>query len=139
MWGYIGMTVGAIVIAWNEAEQDADTIAAHKPVDHARGAWDRFWLVGLVAVLCGVWAAFRGDFAPLVSYWVYGLGVFGFLFRLFLNSMRTLPWYYMSRSNWYDTQFLNATGDVTHDRPVFAGALACVFELAVATSAVLVA
>lgn len=133
------MTVAALVVAWNEAEQDADTIAAHRKVDHWRGAWDRFWLMAFAATWCGVWAMFRGDFVPFVSYVVYGCAVFSFCFRLFLNGMRTKPWYYLSRSNWYDTQFLDATGDVTHDRPVLAGALACFFELAVATSAVLVA
>lgn len=133
--------------AWEEAEDDAETIANHGTINHGRA------LAGRVAVgaLCWACAALAGlatgtSLSPILLLIPAGWAWWTMLFRWTLNRARGLDWWYISPSNWYDWQFLRQftfgkmqQGEWIDSWPVWgrtesarrAGTLAYAFEAAV--------
>ncbi|MFO0447201.1 MAG: hypothetical protein ACK52I_00695 [Pseudomonadota bacterium] len=98
----------AVCIAFAEAWRDADAIAVNAPIDHAARWMDRAVITAvLMLVLVGLGA---------LSFWnsVYtAIGsafLFSAAFRYRLNTLRDLPFDYVSTSNVYDSVFIGLFG-----------------------------
>lgn len=133
------MIAEAIFIIWclacavKEAQEDYDLMIDHKPVHHTFSEWiDRAIIVvaGGVFILF-TWVLFAG--LPVIQWRLLlfipiGWAAFTMGFRYSLNSMRRKPWWYVSRSNGYDTVFLELTTSLWSDNVKLAGQVEYAFE-----------
>lgn len=103
------MALSGAVCGFLEAKEDADTIAAHKPINYAQSNSERLGLLTVSycviagAVMLVTWRL------PLVGSlcWIAAwLSAFTIVFRLRLNLLRGFDWRYISPSNRYDWFFL---------------------------------
>ena len=141
------MIAAAIFIIWTlacavkEAQEDYDLIVDNKPVHHTFSEWiDRaIIVVAGGAFIIFTWVLFAG--LPVLQWrllcWIpIGWAAFTMGFRYSLNSMRKLDWRYVSRSNGYDTVFLDLTATwsknlaelIIRDNVKLAGQVAYTFE-----------
>lgn len=147
----IGLMIWSLWVALNEARNDANDIAANRPINHKQGLWCRIVLVGGVCLLFAIPIAWReGSLWPLVRLVGVSWASFTILFRVFLNSMRGLDWRYVSPSNWTDRLWMSiASGRIMinhgpwyrvfepyRNRVNRAGTLAYCFEASVLIAAV---
>lgn len=101
------MAVCGAVCGYFEAQEDADTIAAHKPINYFQSNAERLGLLAVslcaIIIVClltvpvGWW-----DVVKLVAAWP---AAFTIVFRYRLNTLRGLDWRYISPSNRYDWFF----------------------------------
>ena len=104
----IFMAVCGAVCGYFEAQEDADTIAAHKPINYFQSNAERLGLLAVslcaIIIVClltvpvGWW-----DVVKLVAAWP---AAFTIVFRYRLNTLRGLDWRYISPSNRYDWAYL---------------------------------
>ena len=133
------MIAAAIFIIWTlacavkEAQEDYDLIVDNKPVHHTFSEWiDRaIIVVAGGAFIIFTWVLFAG--LPVLQWrllcWIpIGWAAFTMGFRYSLNSMRRKPWWYVSRSNGYDTVFLDLTASLWRDNVKLAGQIEYTLE-----------
>lgn len=104
----ICMAVCGAVCGYFEAQEDADTIAAHKPINYFQNNAERLGLLSVslcaILIVClltvpvGWW-----DVVRMVAAWP---AAFTIVFRYRLNTLRGLHWNYISPSNWWDYAFI---------------------------------
>lgn len=115
-----------IAIADLEAFEDAQKIAVNKSINHRDELIERCMTVVCAGLLLGGVFS-RWEWRTLL--WVPAAwGAFTIAFRYLLNRMRSKPWWYVSRSNRYDTLFLNLTGSTFRDNVTAAGQVAYITE-----------
>ena len=141
------MIAVAIFIIWclacavKEAQEDYDLIVRKVKVHHTFSEWiDRaIIVVAGGAFILFTWVLFAG--LPVLQWRLLlfipiGWAAFTIGFRCSLNSMRRKPWWYVSRSNGYDTVFLDLTATwsknlaelIIRDNVKAAGRVAYTFE-----------
>ena len=108
---FLTACVLAALIAWVDANADAQHILAGHPINHADGLTERS-VLGAVIVL-SLWAVAKHYGAT----WWHLLGLalafaaaFSIVFRARLNHRRSLPLTYVSLSNVYDSVFIRIFG-----------------------------
>lgn len=118
----------AVCLAASEAQRDADTIADNEPIDHSRRwVYRASTIFGLSIAATVVTLNHVG-----MAYAAIGAAfLFSAVFRYRLNTLRGLPFDYVSTSNVYDSVFIGFFG-------ANAGRAAYVTE-AIITAAALVA
>ena len=117
------------IIAYLEARNDTDAINNGLPINHKDELIERCVAVFMGGLLTCL--AFHAWEWRTLLWMPMAWGLFTPSFRWMLNRMRSKPWYYLSRSNCYDTAFLNLTGTVSNDNVIAAARLAYAGELAV--------
>jgi hypothetical protein len=89
-----------IWFAYAESIKDHRLIGQGVSIDHIRSWVARAVQVGLVGIVC--WGLLDGDWSDIVG----AAFLFASIHRFKLNKLRGLDWFYVSRSNKYDTLFL---------------------------------
>lgn len=126
----------AILMAYaiSEAKQDAETIAHHRPINHATELASRMTIAGLEAIgLMGLMWFGSHSWLSVTSLIPIGWSAWVMTFRAVLNVERGLPLDYISASNRYDSWFIRA-GEAIDVR---AGRLAYAVEALVLIAGVL--
>lgn len=118
-----------LAVACMEAVTDALAIAEDRKIDHASELRER-------VILCLAGGLFIAGLSRNMEWrtllWLPAAwGLFTPAFRWILNRKRGKPWYYVSRSNRYDTLFLNVTGSTFRDNVAAAGQAAYITEAVV--------
>lgn len=110
-----------LIYAYAEAKMDADSIKAGASIDHVDGFVRRVIVVFIMVVM--VLTLTLGGLCDMVLLMGMAYGLWTPAFRLILNLRRGKDWYYISRSNRYDTMWLNLNWDGRD-----AGIMAYLFE-----------
>lgn len=123
------MVLWCLISAWQEADNDRDKILAGRYVNHAMNLIRRVVIVGVGYVTAAI---FTRDYWALALFAPLAWSVFTMAFRLMLNLMRDLPWWYVNASNTYDSFWISINFLTTmEDDPERAGKMAYIFEAVV--------
>lgn len=111
--------------AYAEADIDAKNIAAGVPINHGNELAERIFNAGCIWAMGGmVMFMFTNNAWLSLPMAPMGWAWWTMNFRLRLNSKRRKDWRYVSKSNWYDWQFIKRTpAGITR-----AGTIAYIFE-----------
>ena len=99
----------AMALAWINATDDADDIAAHEPIPHGWAFWLRRAFSYAVPVT--VFALVSGNTSHLIAALIGGGALFAIIHRYVLNWQRLLPSTYTSNSNGYDRAWRKVFGE----------------------------